>query len=86
MAANDDDQGKLEIAVRVLGNELVALKMVVDDFKMKWLVIGVFTIVSLFWAATCRSVVWFVELCLCAWRYVSHAHQAGTSSIPKFDF
>jgi len=52
MAANDDDQGKLEIAVRVLGNELVALKMVVVDFKMKWLVIGVFTIVSLFWAAS----------------------------------
>ena len=44
----NDDQGKLEIAVRVLGNELVAMKMTVDDFKMKWLVIGVGTIVALF--------------------------------------
>ena len=46
-----DDQGKLEVAVRVLGNELVALKMTVDDFKMKWLVLGVITIVALGWAA-----------------------------------
>jgi|TARA_R110001606_G_scaffold338083_1_gene486165 hypothetical protein len=52
MTTNNDDQGKLEIAVRVLGNELVAMKMVVDDFKMKWLVIGVGTIVALFWAAS----------------------------------
>ena len=52
MTTNNDDQGKLEIAVRVLGNELVAMKMVVDDVKMKWLVIGVGTIVALFWAAS----------------------------------
>ena len=48
----NDDQGKLEIAVRVLGNELVAMKMTVDDFKMKWLVYGVITIVALGWAAS----------------------------------
>ena len=29
-----DDQGKLEVSVRILGNELVALKMTVDDFKI----------------------------------------------------
>ena len=46
-----DDQGKLEVSVRVLGNELVELKMTVDDFKMKWLVLGVITIVALGWAA-----------------------------------
>ena len=45
-----DDVGKLEVSVRVLGNELVGLKMVVDDFKMKWLVYGVVTIVALAWA------------------------------------
>ena len=39
--AQPDDKGKLEIAVRILGNELVAMKMEVDDFKMKWLVYGV---------------------------------------------
>ena len=45
-----DDQGKLEVSVRILGNELIGLKMVVDDFKMKWLVYGVVTIVALAWA------------------------------------
>jgi hypothetical protein len=48
--AKEDDTGKLEIAVRILGNELVALKMTVDDFKMKWLVYGVLTVVVLAWA------------------------------------
>jgi len=43
MAEKEDNTGKLEVAVRILGNELVALKMVVDDFKMKWLVYGVIT-------------------------------------------
>ena len=45
-----EDEGKLEVSVRVLGNELVGLKMIVDDFKMKWLVYGVVTIVALAWA------------------------------------
>ena len=40
MATQPDDKGKLEVAVRILGNELVALKMEVDDFKMKWLLIS----------------------------------------------
>jgi len=50
LADNKDDVGKLEVSVRILGNELVGLKMVVDDFKMKWLVYGVVTIVALAWA------------------------------------
>jgi len=48
--AQTDDKGKLELAVRILGNELVAFRMEVDDFKMKWLVYGVITIVALAWA------------------------------------
>jgi len=50
MSDDKDDIGKLEVSVRILGNELVGLKMVVDDFKMKWLVYGVVTIVALAWA------------------------------------
>ena len=50
--ADRDNTGKLEVAVRILGNELVALKMTVDDFKMKWLVLGVVTIVALGWAGS----------------------------------
>ena len=46
MAEQEDNKGKLEVAVRILGNELVALKMVVDDFKIKWL-ISVITICAL---------------------------------------
>jgi hypothetical protein len=52
MADRPDDQGKLEVAVRILGNELVAFKMTVDDFKMKWLILGVVTITALGWAAS----------------------------------
>ena len=52
MAKETDDQGKLEVSVRILGNELIGLKMVVDDFKIKWLIYGVITIVALGWAAS----------------------------------
>ena len=36
---NDMPEGKFEVAIRILGNELIAMKMIVDDFKMKWVVI-----------------------------------------------
>ena len=45
-----DDKGKLEVSVRILGNELIAIEMNVDDFKMKWLVMGVIAIVAMGWA------------------------------------
>ena len=47
----DMPEGKMEMSIRVLGNELVGFKIVVDDFKMKWLVMGVIAIVALGWAA-----------------------------------
>ena len=50
--SNKEDEGKIEMSVRVLGNELIGFKMVVDDFKMKWLVLGVVTIVALGWAGS----------------------------------
>ena len=37
----DMPEGKMELSLRVLGNEFVGIKMVVDDFKMKWAIIGV---------------------------------------------
>jgi hypothetical protein len=52
MTEPTDDKGKMEIQLRILGNELVAIKMSVDDFKMKWLFIGVIAIVSIGWAAS----------------------------------
>jgi hypothetical protein len=50
--SNKEDEGKIEMSVRVLGNELIGFKMVVDDFKMKWLIFGVITIVALTYAFT----------------------------------
>ena len=38
--ARKDDEGKLELSVRILGNEIIGFKMVVDDFKMKWMLLG----------------------------------------------
>ena len=49
---DNDDKGNLEISIRVLGNELVAFKMSVDDFKMKWLAVGIAAIVAIGWAAS----------------------------------
>jgi len=38
--AKKDDEGKLELSLRILGNEIIGFKMVVDDFKMKWMLLG----------------------------------------------
>ena len=48
----DNPEGKLEISLRILGNELIAMKMIVDDFKMKLALIGVIGLVILMWAAS----------------------------------
>ena len=36
----EDDEGKLELSVRILGNEIIGFQMIVDDFKMKWMLLG----------------------------------------------
>lgn len=48
----DMPEGKMEISLRVLGNELVGIKMTVDDFKMKWAIIGVVGIAILLGAVS----------------------------------
>lgn len=52
MTQLEDDKGKLEVQLRILGNELIAIKMAVDDFKMKWFTMGILAIVALGWAAS----------------------------------
>ena len=42
--AKKDDEGKLELSVRILGNEIIGFKMVVDDFKMKWMLLGLIAV------------------------------------------
>ena len=39
----------MELSLRVLGNELIGFKMMVDDFKMKWVIVGLVTIIGLGW-------------------------------------
>ena len=33
----DQSEGKLELSLRILGNEIIGFKMMVDDFKIKFL-------------------------------------------------
>ena len=42
--ADKEDEGKLELSLRILGNEIIGFKMVVDDFKMKWMLLGLVAI------------------------------------------
>ena len=44
-----DEESKLEISVRILGNEIIGFKMTVDDFKMKWMLVGLFAVGILSW-------------------------------------
>ena len=39
-----DDEGKLELSLRILGNEIIGFQMIVDDFKMKWMLLGLVAI------------------------------------------
>ena len=45
----EDDEGKLELSVRILGNEIIGFQMIVDDFKMKWMLLGLVAIGSISW-------------------------------------
>ena len=47
----DNPEGRLELSLRVLGNEIIGIQMMVDDMKMKWVVVGVAGIALLLWAA-----------------------------------
>ena len=46
---NNEDEGKLELSLRILGNEIIGFKMLVDDFKMKWMLLGIIAIGALSW-------------------------------------
>lgn len=52
MTEQEDNTGKIEIAIRVLGNELLAIRMIVDDFKMKWLIVGIAAMLAVGWAVS----------------------------------
>ena len=49
MSKKVDDEGKLELSLRILGNEIIGFQMIVDDFKMKWMLLGLVAIGAISW-------------------------------------
>ena len=47
----DMPEGKMELSLRILSNELIGIRMTVDDMKMKWVFIGLLAILVMTWAA-----------------------------------
>ena len=46
---DEQNDGKLELSLRILGNEIIGFKMLVDDFKMKWMLLGIVAIGAISW-------------------------------------
>ena len=44
---NKEDEGKVEMSLRILGNEIIGFKMEVNDFKMKWMLLGIIALAAL---------------------------------------
>ncbi len=45
--AQTEDEGKVEMSLRILGNEIIGFKMEVNDFKMKWMLLGIIALAAL---------------------------------------
>ena len=45
----ENNDVKLELSLRILGNEIIGFKMMVDDFKMKWMLLGLVAIGAISW-------------------------------------
>lgn len=37
----NNQEGAFEMSIRILGNEFIGFRIEVDDFKTKWLVLGI---------------------------------------------
>lgn len=48
---NPKDEGYLEVNVRLFGTEVVSFRLAVDDFRMKWAVLGLASAVVLLYVA-----------------------------------
>ena len=42
-----NEEGSFEMSIRVLGNEFIGFKIAADDFKTKWIVLGLITIAGI---------------------------------------
>lgn len=43
----DNPPGTFEMSLRVLGNEFIGVKIVVDDIKQKWITVSILAIAAL---------------------------------------
>lgn len=49
---NDAPPGTFEVSLRVLGNEFIGFKIVVDDLKTKWVTVSLIAIAALGYAVS----------------------------------
>jgi hypothetical protein len=42
-----NEDGSFEMSIRVLGNEFIGFRIAADDFKTKWIVLGLITVASI---------------------------------------
>ena len=48
----DTPEGTFDLSFRLMNNEVLGLTMKVDDFKMKWIIVGVVVVGALAWIGT----------------------------------
>lgn len=48
----DTPEGTFDLSLRIMNNEIIGFAMRVDDFKAKWLILGVLAIGILAWGAS----------------------------------
>lgn len=48
----DTPEGTFDLSFRLMNNEIIGITMKVDDFKMKWIIVGVVVIGALAWIGT----------------------------------
>lgn len=52
LAVEDDDSGKFEIGIRLLGNEIFALSILANPFNKRWIVYSLITMGFLLFAVS----------------------------------
>jgi len=48
----DTPEGTFDLSFRLMNNEIIGITMKVDDFKMKWIIVGVAVVAALAWIGT----------------------------------
>ena len=46
-----EENDSIEVSFRILGSEVLGFRMTVDDFKVKWMLLGLTTTAAFAWMA-----------------------------------